>query len=292
MDKLIFVSGPPRSGTTMLQAMIDPSRAPECSYITALFDMYNFLMKPWTRENYRFDFYFKTEEQAAKTYRKMAECIIENIPAGTVLKDPRITLFLKSAKEIFPEAIFLVTIRDPKDIAASMRKVNNRKKSDTSINAIIDFIEPFFIDFPDWVTVVRYQDLCTKEPETISQLETICGKTMHLDSWAFNGDENDPFISDYYGKPPTEERIGSYKNLLTREEACLIDKTFEKLIRKYDFPLSEEPENNSQKFQVLFSYYKRKTLKNIKQIVRVAPKVIKHRKLIYKMLVTNIKSFL
>ena len=135
-EKLIFVGGSMRAGTTVLQRILcsSPGSIPvvgECQYLTQQFYVYHQALKQF--ELFHGDFF-----SSKATVEEFTKGIISNFlvltrqryaPATTlVLKHPELTKFFPRLAEWFGHAKFVVIVRDPRDTIASMLEVTSRQR--------------------------------------------------------------------------------------------------------------------------------------------------------------------
>jgi len=131
---LVFVVGAPRSGTSLLQALVctSPLVNPfvgECSYLTSVVWSMNSALLHF---NLHTRSYFTDLAAVESFHADLVSSVVEQHwrslaePSVLALKDPNLTMLSPSLARWFPEARFLVATRDPRDVVASRVKVQQR----------------------------------------------------------------------------------------------------------------------------------------------------------------------
>jgi hypothetical protein len=128
-DNIIFVGGAPRSGTTLVQRLIDSHPdivgGPELNAISDIVILFK-QMEERVKEE-RTDFYTDTE-QLCSIFQTFILSIFEQVrnkynAKWISEKTPSNVLVFNEIRQIFPGAKFLYVERDPKDIISSYLKV-------------------------------------------------------------------------------------------------------------------------------------------------------------------------
>jgi hypothetical protein len=213
---------------------------PECNFITSLVEYY------WNVLNYsdkrRFDFYLKDKTNARETYHRMIDVILQQIDhRPMVLKDPELVRLIPAVRNLFPNAVFLCTIRDPRDIFASIKQVRQKQGIEFSIGEVLPAMGAYFSAFSQpssddgWVLWVRYEDLCRHDPRVFRSIADKTGLAVQTEGWDYVGDPKDPFHSDLYGNTPTEAQIGSHRRQLSSEEIMAIEQQFGGVMRRFNY---------------------------------------------------------
>jgi len=134
-EKIVFVGGAPRSGTTVTHALICTSTrvnsyTAELSYFRAVPDSYRLGRVAWERHTSSF---FESEEAFRVHTREVADLRLRPIweklgrPEILALKDPHLTPYFPELAEIYPiEARFLTVVRHPYDVVRSRQEVQQR----------------------------------------------------------------------------------------------------------------------------------------------------------------------
>jgi hypothetical protein len=132
----LFVIGCPRSGTTWVQLLLSQHGAVATAPETQIFAYYlNHLERQWVLEHESADRQEQgraglsrvlSEEEFVELCRMGAQLVLEKIrstrPGSAVVaeKSPKHALHAAFIQRVFPDAVFLHVIRDPRDTAASL----------------------------------------------------------------------------------------------------------------------------------------------------------------------------
>ncbi len=252
--KLFFVCGGRRTGTTLLSAILSSdSRAnalgQEAQILTRMIEAYC-----WGRENF-IDFgqsFFANENSYLEYYQNILEQLMQRIshhcsPGNVlVLKNPEFSLVIQDMLSLFPNAVFLACIRDPRDQIASEIEVATRRLTDTgkaahTVNRNVSALATLYAKYNHpfialkkaqhgRINFIRYEDMVLKTARTLKQLTDICELELSFNannSWtnvsAHAGLDKTPSRSANYGMPVNAGSVGRYKNDLNAEEIRTIE---------------------------------------------------------------------
>lgn len=244
---IIFIAGPPRSGTTLLNRImsgcVELGRfLPECTYLTKEIEHYANILLYSDEE--RFGTYFGNEENLRKCFQQIIDAHLITLIANAgidvssvlILKDPVLGLYVDQAIKIFPDDTkFIITIRDPRDVLASMKNVRaKQKKKWDVVSESTDVFNYYYKPRlaadgkPDAIHFIKYEEIVeSKFDELSSFLGVEIKENLSTDGnsrLAINKD--DPFYSPLYDKPIQRGRVGSYKKMLNRRELRHISRVF------------------------------------------------------------------
>lgn len=136
LDDLVFVGGAPRTGTTILHALICTSPntndyIAECSYLTDMIMPYLLGLERWEIHTKHF---FGSREDLFDYHSRIVLDVVSRIhdqlgnPARLTLKDPIMARFFHHVAQLLPQARFVVIYRDPRDAILSRLNVTRRLK--------------------------------------------------------------------------------------------------------------------------------------------------------------------
>jgi hypothetical protein len=277
-DRLIFVGGSPRSGTTLVQNMLDSHSdilgGPEFLHLQDIVDLRKKLRRSisvgWI------DLYCSLDE-----LDKHLRALVQNLffPLADKHgckymseKSPENILVFSELAELFPEAHFIHVIRDPRAIVSSMRDVYGRakqKKIDiptftANISSSIAYtLRCFDAGFaavkkaPDKILTVVYESL-VKDPE--KETVRICQflelewdsqmmaphKKKHLGEQAITTKSDEIWydVKTYY-QEPHDKNIEKWKKRLSSIQQIRISRVFKNYEELqtfgYDFSLKDIP---------------------------------------------------
>lgn len=247
-SKLTIISGPPRSGTTLVNRILcaSPKCAPvlpECSFITNQIEQYANILLYADKE--RFSNYFQTQEECRVCFKKCIEAHLESLRKARqdlvgyehlVLKDPMLSYFLVQAQELLPpDTRFVIMVRNPLAVIASLKKVATKNGVEWNFKAKVDEIFNFYFHLNGFhqkanntaTHFVRYEDLVSGKWEA---LESFLGFPV-VDQFIpgkFKGgfDKADPFYSPLYEKSVSSKRINSWQDELSSSEISYVNEAF------------------------------------------------------------------
>lgn len=134
-QKLVFVGGAPRSGTTVTHALLCTSNQvspyhPEISFFRGFPTSYRNGRAAWKQHTHAF---FDDQEAFRKMMREAADVPIRalwrRLGEAPILcmKDPLLTPFFRDVQALYPtESWFVVTVRHPCDVVRSRQEVHEK----------------------------------------------------------------------------------------------------------------------------------------------------------------------
>lgn len=246
--RLIIITGPPRSGTTLANRILSTSPRcaqflPECSFITEQIKQYANILN--FADKKRFSAYFSTREECRTCFRACVKAHLDSLirvkpgivqHEHVVLKDPMLSFYLLQAQELLPaDTRFVIMIRNPLAVMASMKMVESRRGGTWDIKAKVDEIFNFYYHLnrireeailPS-VCFVRYEDIVLRKWES---LELFLGLSLSddfmLDKHGLEMDKEAPFYTPLYEKPVSNERVDAWQDDLSDVEILYIREIF------------------------------------------------------------------
>ncbi len=176
----IFIGGLPRSGTTMVQNILDSHPeiygGPEFDRIPNILDLRNKLLR--SLEAGRIKVY-TSKATINKSIANLVDALFEGVLSDQEFKfisekTPWNILFFEELIEVFPAAKFVMVVRNPLDVFSSMKnvasnaKAKNIKPPDFTTNykiavgymeAVYKNMEVLLFKYPTKVYLIRYEDL-------------------------------------------------------------------------------------------------------------------------------------
>ncbi len=189
-SRMAFLLGHPRSGTTLLEQVLDAHPEAVSLEETEIFikEGLRILMRKKLPEQQVLDALnhagTETLEQARTTYFNLTESFLGKPLAGRLLvdKNPSLTPSIPAIARIFPEARFLIALRDPRDVCLSCfmqpLPVNPVSSSYLTLaNTVVEYdsVMGLWLKLRDkmaapWLEV-RYED-------TVNNLESVARRTL------------------------------------------------------------------------------------------------------------------
>lgn len=184
-NKVIFVGGAPRSGTSLTHALLCTAQAvnryhPEISYVRPVLESYAVGMEKWqahTSGFFREPEHFKLHIRKLITIQLTYIARVLTYPRVLCVKDPLLTPYFPMMREVLGwPSQYVTVLRHPHNVIRSLQEVVEREGNefdDELINfAVNDYLNSYVhIDDPALEGVLmclRYEDL--NEPETIEAL--------------------------------------------------------------------------------------------------------------------------
>ena len=234
---MIWISGPPRSGTTMVNVLIaGEAYLPECTIVTQLIKLYAISK---TDSDPRFRAFMGEGDSLTQNFRDLIDVSLRGLPDDAVLKDPYLTLHLKEWRDLFRDDRMIVVVRDPRDVVGSMLTVLRKEKPRANVAEAVDFIAPFYSEIdkvrrtamPN-LLFFRYEDLVGRAPDEVRKLGEFVGRDLSVSEEDFSRRQSlsqryvQPLPLEFYGRPVTDERIGAYADVLTDAEIKVVADRF------------------------------------------------------------------
>lgn len=267
--KLILLTGVGRSGTTVLQSMLNAhsqiSFPPETHFFKRYilpFQLRNKLPDP---DKLRADNYLKRldnnlREQILKsTFSGVEELraafmkILEN-PSASFLgdKDTEYVRYLPHLKQLFPDAYSVHIIRDPRDVVVSRTKTEWGSKRSIAFHAgeyqyyikQVTKLGPQL--FGEKYLELRYEDLLDQPEDELKKLLEKLSLSFEPAMLEFHKSSKTLVAKDEAAwkqnldKPLLKANHGKWKTTLTGKQAGLIESGIEEFMRSHGYKLSGE----------------------------------------------------
>lgn len=253
----IFVGGSQRSGTSLLQQLLcqPPLTNPyiyECAYLYQLASVYDGVRASFSRNH---QCYFSNADEFIQFHSLLVRAFLEHTKthlqadSHLVLKEPHLTRLWPSLYELIPDAIFLMIVRDPRDIVASMVTVGEKQKmlgqayffTERNIpqlcQHLLSFYEPALsvtdAGFRERLSIVLYEQLVSQPETTLQQISGVTGidflsggrhavqgstNSIVDEDWNRRSKLYFPWVTELSGKAVSESKVGSFRTVLTESE--------------------------------------------------------------------------
>jgi hypothetical protein len=246
--QLILIGGAQRSGTTLLQTLLanalDTPILPEAHILCDMLASYKRAKEAPKKTR----FYYPSDADLLSYFQFCADRHIADLIASLgarsilVLKDPNFVQFDGEAHAVFPNAVRIACLRDPRDIAASFLRIGQREPQERQVGKYrrrdIHFICKKILDSysslmqrleAPSVHLVRYEEVVAKPRETLEALACETGLKLSLariDSPVWLDAEarhESPWISELEGQKPSAASVGAYKMVMRPREIALVE---------------------------------------------------------------------
>jgi hypothetical protein len=258
-----FVVGAPRTGTTILHALICTDESvndyiAEASYFTALLPPFKLGWNTFDQHTYA---YFPGgRPEFARYHGQLLRAVLHDVweqvgrPKKLALKDPVLSRQIGNLAQLLPESKYVLSIRDARDAVASrvtvMRKGN--AQAVVSEQDILRICQEFnasyapLLNAPDVFSgralVVTYEGL--SRSGNLKPVDSFMGITCQPDRvWKSDlTDINDTankteWRTEQYGRPLNADSIGNYASILTPQQVQIVLDQCGPLMQQLGMPL-------------------------------------------------------
>ncbi|MBT4426023.1 MAG: sulfotransferase [Rhodospirillaceae bacterium] len=278
-----FVGGSQRSGTTVLQSVLcaDAETNPmihEASYFRAMIEAYQ---RGKAIVDSQAGHYFTDRNDLCRFNASWVEAFLkmtlERYPPAKhlVLKEPHLTILFPEIFELAPDSRFIVIVRDPRDVIASMLTVGERlaqqgvesKFAKRDVAELVNVYKSFYApcmnyrseDFRQQILLLRYEQLVTEPLVAFDKLRDFTGlKLENADpskGWKLEGATpsdkaqespasdtklapvDDAWGTSLHGNALSPESIGRYQQVLSAEEIQTIETEGADAFRLFNYPV-------------------------------------------------------
>mgnify|MGYP002641068825 CR=1 FL=1 len=249
----IFIGGPPRSGTTILQRLLCQSR--DTNPMVGEAEHFFYLVQAYAAALGQFDGktkYYFSQQELLRYHREMAADYLSRFRSKfgddirLVLKSPWYTKYFPKLLDLVPHAQYVLILRDPLDIVTSQIEVGEKQEKRigenyyprTHLKKIIADINGIYLPilsrperFGGKLIFVKYENLMTK-PSALKRLSKfldlpdLAEASGNIDAGLvdFKQDNDQDFFTQLWGEGLTASRIGRHKDKLTQKEIDIVKK--------------------------------------------------------------------
>ena len=182
-------------------------------------------------------------------------------PACLVLKNPELTAHFGGLQELAPEAKFVVMVRDPRDIIASILEVQakfERQKKAPPFPLTHDvkswslWVRRYYLAFAkadvrENTLFVRYEDLTRQPQHEVERLRAFTGLALTDFDPARNWPQGsggreggqpgryEEYVTELFGKAISRRRIGKFRARLSADEIAIIEHECADIIKGFGY---------------------------------------------------------
>ncbi|MBL4666841.1 MAG: sulfotransferase [Sneathiella sp.] len=262
----IIVGGAMRTGTSLLQNVLSTSPSAndmmvECQYLTAQLSLY----VKWRNNPERSLSDFFEDENDFEDYTK--SLVVDYLkrthkqqgnPEHLILKHPEMTPFFPLLAKFLPSARFIVALRDPKDVVASMLAVAERQEKMGRMSNMLQAgrdmqkLTNLFMNFyrglnripnqtPRKLAYIKYETLVTEPESLFPALMEFTGldltKYDPTADWIYTRPRsvNKAFDTEIRGKGLSASSIGNYRAALSAEEISVVEMTAKPFMQRFRY---------------------------------------------------------
>lgn len=242
----VFVVGMPRSGTTLLSSLLDAHPdlviAPETHYFTrcwtggpvqdpahALEMLDRLFRQPGVRdmglsEREKTTIRDEVRGMSAPTHGALLRTVLETYAERSSAsawgeKTPDHLRFVPEMARQFPEAVFLALVRDPRDVALSLRSLpwsrSTLPEQAWTWRSYAARIERYHADYEDRFLHLRYEDLITNPEEQLRRMCAFLETPFHASMLQLQEQQAKPFDAD---REPWKQKSGRQIDASNREK--------------------------------------------------------------------------
>lgn len=271
-----FVGGAQRSGTTLLQGLL-------CSGETTnplIFECFvlEHLVQAYRKGRYNFDEigapYFGDLSAFQSYYARAIGDFLEQTRARfspaehLVLKETNLTRGFHDLYDLVPDAKFIVSVRDPRDVIASLITVGeklpdgnaNKWFAERDMKRLANYYKGFYrsvlaVQHPEFrsnLLFVKYEDLATNPQQQVARLTAFTSLPINFaggdDPWKrnqWNFDEHsqwnsESWRSELWGKEMSDSNIGKFRGKLTDAEIAALESECADVFHIFGYGNSDE----------------------------------------------------
>lgn len=243
--QLVLIGGAQRSGTTLLQTLLANALQspilPEAHILSDILASY----KRARAFGNKTRFFYPADGGLLAFFQTFAERHVADLVSAArpgeylVLKDPNFVQVLGEAAILLPQALRIVALRDPRDIAASFVQIGQRQtgtkpskyeKRDIGFisQKILASYRPLMDAAQPSAFIVRYEELASDPKKCLDVLARDTGLKVALDRiehpvWLDAQARHDAaWISELEGGRASPASIGSFQRVLRGDEISVV----------------------------------------------------------------------
>ena len=261
--QLVLIGGAQRSGTTLLQTLLANALQspvlPEAHILSDILASYRRARGLGNKTR----FFYPTDGELLAFFQSFAERHVADLVSAArpgdylVLKDPNFVQVMSEASILLPQALRIVAMRDPRDIAASFIQIGQRQtgtKPSKYEKRDIGFISqkifasyrPLLDAAQASIVIVRYEELSSDPKRCLDALARDTGLTLFLDRiehpvWLdAQARHETSWISELEGGKASPASIGSFQRVLRGDEIAVVQSICEPIMSRFGYAPIED----------------------------------------------------
>jgi len=275
--KHVFITGCPRSGTTMLASMIGNEASsvvtPESDFFIDF--VYKFLQNKsqksnileylnFLKSNYRFKQWYIDENNINHSSESINfsdyKILIENTvhlyvkehlntlshELTRVDHTPSSILNFEILNELFPKSKFIFIVRDPRAIYASVKKLDWGANTALRLAEIWNEYTIHYYSvkkrFPERIHLIKYEDILLNPVSSIKELCQFTNLTYHdsmIEGKGFKIPNYTASQHDLVGKKLDKSRIEKWKKELSQKDVLIIESKSKTIMQAFGYKIDE-----------------------------------------------------
>jgi hypothetical protein len=261
--QLVLIGGAQRSGTTLLQTLLANALQspilPEAHILSDILASYRRARELGNKTR----FFYPTDSELLAFFQSFAERHVADLVSAArpgeylVLKDPNFVQVMSEASILLPQALRIVAMRDPRDIAASFIQIGQRQtgtkpskyeKRDIGFisQKILASYRPLLDAAQPSIVIVRYEELASDPKRCLDVLARDTGLTLSLDRiehpvWLDAQARHEAsWISELEGGKASPASIGSFQRVLRGDEIAVVQSICEPIMSRFGYAPIED----------------------------------------------------
>ena len=261
--QLVLIGGAQRSGTTLLQTLLANALQspilPEAHILSDILASYKRAREFGNKTR----FFYPTDGDLRAFFQSFAERHIADLVSAArpgdflVLKDPNFVQVMGEASILLPQALRIVAMRDPRDIAASFVQIGQRQtgtkpskyeKRDIGFisQKILASYRPLMDAAQPSAFIVRYEELASDPVRCLDVLARDTGLKVSFDRiehpvWLDAQARHDAsWISELEGGKASPASIGSFQRVLRGDEIAVVQCICEPIMIRFGYAPIED----------------------------------------------------
>ena len=266
LENLLYVVGPPRSGSTLVYNSLCSSKLfnPSLPENHLVPNFLKYFVQQLIRNHKEKNLIFDSNDDTLNYFKICINNYFEKIcnkyeTSNLALKSILLVSEMHVLNLLFPDSKFILMIRDPKDIISSMINISIKEKENNlksqyprDMKILSNFLNEKYSSFfnPSNLEFINKKVFVVKYEEFIFNPKEIMNNIMKKFNFNFIYEDNhnywdnslnlfpeekSPFHSSLWNKPISQSKKGDYKNILNEHEIMEINEYCKKIINFFNY---------------------------------------------------------